>query len=57
MLFNFILSPSNYPRECVSIERSNLQIAYSFLVTKDLLHAGRELQQVKLFPVWTVGGH
>ena len=38
-------------------EQSTKLIAYSFLVTKDLLHAGRELQQVKLFPVWTVGGH
>ena len=43
--------------EYVSIWRGDLQIAYSFLVRKDFSHAGRELQQVDVFPVRTVGGH
>ena len=42
--------------EYVSIWRGDLQITYSFLVRKDYSHAGRELQQVEVFPVGTVGG-
>ena len=42
-ILNWILYLSNYPSEYVSIWWGNVQIAYSFLVRKDFLHAGKEL--------------
>ena len=41
--------------EYVSVWWGGLQIAYSFVVGKDLSHTGINLQQVEAFHVWTIG--